>query len=163
MSKLHTIGTVSYYFGLMVIVVGFFFLATGLVNMLNLVMSQVSNASSGDFEGFDSVQLMNESGADIGPLEILISPADGVVDDFFEQSGIIQSGNAFQGAYYPKFRSFFSFLIIGLVFILMGIILRMADDFVDFVGKVRKKALKLESKSILYRDKKPIHNRIKIE
>ena len=154
MSKLHTIGTISYYFGLMILVIGFAILATGLSTMLTQAMGQIKYATSGDFDALSTDEaLSNDAGENIGPLEILFYPAGRVVDNFFSDLGIMQDNNVFQQAYYPKFRSFFAALLTSMVFIIAGILMRMFDDLVGFVGKFRKKALNLEKKSILYREK----------
>ncbi|MFH1306378.1 MAG: hypothetical protein ABIH83_01815 [Candidatus Micrarchaeota archaeon] len=161
MSSLHTVGTISYYIGLLIMVWGFLSLGMGLSDMLIQVTGQIGEAASGGEPSCANPPCLSDRGGqDSGILAQVLSPVDGYVDGFFEAMGIFELGGDTSEMYYPRFRRFFSLLIVGMVLLVIGIILRLFDDLVEFVEKYKKKKAELLKKSVLYSER--LRERIRV-
>lgn len=152
MGKLHLIGTLLYYFGLMTMVGGFVLLALGLGTTLASVTASIRAESSGQTGGNPLAAVSNSSSENSLPANIVVGIAGPTIDHYFSSTGFLNPNDEYQGMYYPKFKQFFSFLIVGLLVMVIGVILRAVDELTDFVDKQKKKVDKLKEKSTLYSD-----------
>ena len=146
MAHMRTVGTLIYYFGFLTLLLGLFSLAMGVSAIFSSVSTQmaaatssagVSSSTSPDAASIDTLSEPNSMV--IYLFDPFVEPFSLVADAYLERAGFLPLPEDMQMTFYPHFRRFYGFLALGILLMVLGTLLKVSDQFIDFFGGKRSK------------------------
>lgn len=146
MAALRTLGTIIYYFGFLVLILGLFSLAMGISAIFTSITSQVAATQSGAGISASSASSSSpiESLSEPNNLAIVIfgpfvEPFSMLADAYLTNAGFVSPDDENQQMFYPHIRRFYGFLLFGIFLMFLSTLFKVGDQFASFFGGKKDK------------------------